>query len=734
MPVLLLTIRFHDGRYHGAGDWPPSPARLFQALVAGAACGRTLAAKDIEALEWLESLAPPVIAAPPARAGNGFTNYVPNNDLDAVGGDPARVGEIRTPKIVKPHLFDADIPLIYAWTFHEGAKERELARTICAIAARLYQLGRGVDMAWAVGEILEGEGVEERLEARLAEHARVLYRPCERGEGKLLACPADGSLKSLIERYKESGERFRPLADASGKKAKGQTFSQARRAQFRQVAYDSPPARFLFDIRWIGGEKAKSDFAAQSLTETASLVKTVRDGAAARLEKAFREKNLSGEAAHVPSVFGLRCDASDADKASRIRIVPLPSIGFVHADRAIRRVLVEVPPNCPLRASDIEWAFSGLDISDSKTGEILETLVPADDDRMLDHYGVRDAARLWRTITPAVLPATRRRSRSGTERAANERDAACDAFQALRHAGVTTKARVLRAQREPFEAKGGRAESFAHGERFRKERLWHVEIEFAEPVRGPLVIGDGRYLGLGLMAPVSGVEGVIAFAIEGGACSGADPVLLARALRRAVMARVQAALGPGETLPKYFSGHDDDGGPARSGAHEHLACVYDGKRRRLLIIAPHVIERRAPSRDEATKRLPLLEKAMTGFCELLAGALGKLRLARIAFEPAADPLFAPAREWESETVYRVLRHRKLANADAALAADIEDECRRLGLPPPAAETMRLNGVPGAGLTGRARLRFACAIEGPLLIGRDRHFGGGLFSGNSAPAI
>jgi hypothetical protein len=31
--ALLVTVRFHDGRYHGSGDWPPSPARLFQAAV-----------------------------------------------------------------------------------------------------------------------------------------------------------------------------------------------------------------------------------------------------------------------------------------------------------------------------------------------------------------------------------------------------------------------------------------------------------------------------------------------------------------------------------------------------------------------------------------------------------------------------------------------------------------------------------------------------------------------------
>ncbi len=61
--------------------------------------------------------------------------------------------------------------------------------------------------------------------------------------------------------------------------------------------------------------------------------------------------------------------------------------------------------------------------------------------------------------------------------------------------------RAIRVQREPFEANGRRVEDFAEGTRFAKHRMWHVEIEFSAQVRGPLVIGDGRFLGLGIMAP-----------------------------------------------------------------------------------------------------------------------------------------------------------------------------------------------------------------------------------------
>ena len=42
--------------------------------------------------------------------------------------------------------------------------------------------------------------------------------------------------------------------------------------------------------------------------------------------------------------------------------MPLPSTGHHHVDRGIRRVLVEVPAGCPLRADDVYWAFSGLEL------------------------------------------------------------------------------------------------------------------------------------------------------------------------------------------------------------------------------------------------------------------------------------------------------------------------------------------------------------------------------------
>jgi len=230
--ALLLSVRFHDGHYHGAGNWPPSPARLFQALVAGSARGKNLSDWDRAALAWLEALEAPVIAAPTIREGQRFTNYVPNNDLDAVGGDPRCVSKIRAGKTIRPQIFDASIPLRYVWTFDGGEDDDHHAQAICTIAERLYQLGRGIDMAWAVGEVL----TPEELDVRLASHLGPIHRPSAGGGGTSLACPQRGSLKSLIRRHEAAHTRFKTLYVPAPIPVR---FARARaRGSLRSVAAD----------------------------------------------------------------------------------------------------------------------------------------------------------------------------------------------------------------------------------------------------------------------------------------------------------------------------------------------------------------------------------------------------------------------------------------------------------------------------------------------------------------
>lgn len=716
---LTIYVRAHEGRYHGDGDELPSPFRLFQALVAGAGISGPLDQQTKEALTWLEGLPDaPIIASPRMARGQVVTMFMPNNDLDKFGGDVLNIAETRgARKVWRPRHFDAAVPWIYAWPFAEDGTTH--ANTICTLSEKLYQLGRGVDMAWAWGEVLD----EAALDAKLVKYNGIVRRPSA-GDGLLLACPTKGSFESLERRYR--APRFRT---ENGQRV----FVQQPKPSYRRISYESPPVRHVFELRSSADSERR---VAWPLKRASMLVVAARDAACARLRTAMPNRILEVD----QHLVGRKPDGSNAVPAeSRVRIVGIPSIGMHYADHAIRRLLVEIPAACPLRSEDVRWAFSGAELFDSDTGEVKDVLLtPSNDDGMLRHYGVGAGSRVFRSVTPVVLPEEGRRRRieptrrlmeakPGLERVVEISGARAAVVQALRHAGVRAPVESIRLQRESFEGNGARAEAFAEGTRFDKHRLWHVEIAFTEPVSGPLVVGDGRFLGLGLMAPLPTVAGIHAFVVESGLVNKPHPIELARAFRRAVMARVQAVIGETVVLPPFFTGHEIDGAPARSESDPHLFFLFVPDSLRFMVISPHVVGRREPSEAER-KHLQVLDRALSGFCELRAGSTGCLSLRAISIDPDTDPLFAVSRVWESVTPYLVTRHLKQGNAAEALSADLWAECHRRGLPKPVVIPDELRGIAGTGLSGVARLVFSVPVQGPLMLGRNRYLGGGLFVG------
>jgi CRISPR-associated protein Csb2 len=263
--VLVINVRFYDGRYHGAGDWPPAPARLFQAMIAGAGLRGVLDARVKQVLGQFELLEPPVIAAPFATKGQRVDNFVPNNDLDSAQGNPRNIGSIRSKKVIQPRIFDAGQVFRYAWTLPESEDAGLLESGLQDLAAGIYQLGRGVDLAWAWLEVLTAEDFDEGLRS----YPGRVYRPGGSGEGTdvlTLNCPAPGSLASLERRYQAAAERFELFVAG---RTVSQSFRQAPKAHFRGVVYDSPPARKLYELRELSAE---SPFAPWPVEKTVDLV------------------------------------------------------------------------------------------------------------------------------------------------------------------------------------------------------------------------------------------------------------------------------------------------------------------------------------------------------------------------------------------------------------------------------------------------------------------------------
>ena len=716
---LLIAVRFHEGRYHGQEDrfngsdgWPPSPARLYQALLAGAALGAQLAAVDESALRWLEHLPPPRVAAMPARRGRAVKLFVPNNDLDSVGGDAVRVSEIRVQKVWRPCFFDADEPLLYVWRFADGSED---AARICVMARRLYQLGRGIDMAWADGRILE----LDKADALLESHPGTLRLPGGLGS---TPTPCSGTLDSLVTRYER--KRRRLVTHGSGR-THGQLFTQPPKAVFCHTGFDTPPRLLYFELRGTEGE-----FAPRPLVSAAQLTTGLRNAAARRLQQSFPAQSALFERLIIGRGAGPR------DLAQRLRLIPVPSIGAQHTDPAIRRLVVEIPAECPLRMDDLRWAFSRLQPCDPRTGKIWPgSLLSTSDSRMANRFN--RPARAFRSITAVVLSgATRRRIEAGgkkgaDERSSEERRARGAAVQALRHARILAKPTEIHVQREPFQSRGVRAELFADGSRFSKHSLWHVSLRFREVITGPLVLGDGRFYGLGLMEPVASHADVVAYYLRAGRRAGsADRLSLIHSLRRALMSLASDDSGH---VDRLFSGHGPDGRSDRTRHHAHVFLAADGGGdgdddaiARLIVATPWAADRRTKPRRGDRR---LFERVTGQLADLRAGRLGRFSgLAAEAVEDG-DPLLRAARSWFSATSYVATRNlKKHHDPTAAIEADVTVECHRRGLPTPAAIDVRHveAGPHGGRPSAKLRLSFASVVHGPILLGRDSHLGGGLF--------
>lgn len=86
-----VTVRFLQPVFHGRGlddepEWPPSPLRIFQSLVAASSWQQPAGTQDrmhaFECLECIEQA--PTLIAPSPVIGDGYRLSVPNNAMDKV--------------------------------------------------------------------------------------------------------------------------------------------------------------------------------------------------------------------------------------------------------------------------------------------------------------------------------------------------------------------------------------------------------------------------------------------------------------------------------------------------------------------------------------------------------------------------------------------------------------------------------------------------------------------------
>ena len=522
MTFLRISARFLGSAYHGRADggepeWPPSPLRLFQALVSACTDGGSCAlSDDVDgALRWIERRLPPDIVAPVGVRGTGYRLSVPNNAMDIVarawsrGGDStsgdANPATHRTMKTVRPTYVDAGDPVHFLWRLDASVAPE--ARVIAAVARRVITLGWGIDLVVANGDVL-GDADASALSG-------IKWTPQPSDADAGLRVPVAGTLDDVLSRH----QRFLARVRSDNFDAPPPLTEYATVA-YRPDASHVPQHVAVFALLNVNGTGFRAfDAAGQALT-VAGMTRHATRAAAYRSgwPEARINQVVLGHAEH-------RGDSHVPVESRRFAYVPVPSLEPRDGGEmvgSVRRVMVTLFGGEP--ASEIAWAaraLAGQALVSAKNGSetaLLGTLPKGD--AVTSRY--LRASSTWTSVTPVVLPgyddpAHYRRRLAGRVGAVEQKnllaklDNRTDRLirKAITQAGFSRELAEhaqVEWRRVGFLAGTQLADRYGVPDHLKQFTRVHVRIDWRDaagrPVEigGPCILGGGRFYGLGLLA------------------------------------------------------------------------------------------------------------------------------------------------------------------------------------------------------------------------------------------
>ncbi|MDA1051738.1 MAG: type I-U CRISPR-associated protein Csb2 [Planctomycetota bacterium] len=484
--ILLLSVRLLDDRYHGLTangekpEWPPSPFRLFQAIVAGNACGTDLPPEVVEALSWLESLDPPDVIAPSARFGQVVLSYVLNNSD----------GRSRTPKTIRPTLLNGDRVIQYAWKFDPTIQSAfQYAGTVAKAVRHIRAIGWGIDMAIGHGEVLE---------ANLAlGKSRIRYFPTDHADtGSDWRLPGPGSLASLQDCYSQYLRRF---------ESHEATYLESGGPIYRLQSYATGEARPHAVFKLLDANEDTYRYPHAKLIHIAGMVRHV---AIERMNDDPPSWKRDDPNWLDTFVCGHR---GNAEQHEQISYVPLPSIGHQHADAIIRNVMLIAPLGCERELEYVAQRLNGEELtpenqvrsvelensSHNPKPVFLERFNPPRGKFIAECY--LGTSNVWHTVTPVILDGHDDKKPGKTKKLIQT---------ALQRAGIETPCQFTW-QAFPFLKnclsahkydRDGRHTGYHRPAHLKNLTAVHVRLKFTHSVPGPITLGAGRHCGFGLMA------------------------------------------------------------------------------------------------------------------------------------------------------------------------------------------------------------------------------------------
>lgn len=498
--------------------------------------------EEAAAVEWLGTLSPPDVVAPTSSARTSVEFYVPVNDRSG-DGLGALQGLANVTRSKQARFYPTQIPQDQFIDFEYRSTRAEFAihrSSLESVASAVVRLGHSSSLV-AVSLLADEVPVGERIRW-VADGAGAVQ------SAQRLRVAGDGSFARLEASFGRERRRafHRAKDDVDTAKGKARKDAAARFEEITGLAYKSSlkaappaPARIsrLVEYRQV---QARSDLGTYKTTplDDQFFILSKADGpaldllATLKLTHALRGLVLSHAGKDAPGwVTGHATDGSPS-RDLHLTYLPLPYVGNQYSDGHVMGLAICLP-----RKVDVSEAarYLGPVIADQSTGtprrlELrlgrlgtwkleLETRPEPPATLTASTWVGRPASHEWASVTPVVLERFPKTNRNKDHRGWMEEVEGL-VRQSCVHAGlpeplVVETGRnawcqgVPRAVTRP-SAKGGRdghATDKSQGllgsgyPLFSDKVQVHVNLLFDRPVRGPVVLGGGRFRGYGMCRP-----------------------------------------------------------------------------------------------------------------------------------------------------------------------------------------------------------------------------------------
>lgn len=474
-------------------EWPPHPDRVFMALVAG--FGETGKEPGEEAaLKWLESQPAPKMAVSLQASHRGtFTSYVPVNDDSAPAAKDNKTKKFKPYSVMgslpigrnrQARNFSAVVPesptVFLNWDAELPSEHRAALESLCAKAAYLGHSSTPVRM-WVE---------DAEVDCNLV--------PNGKGSTQRLRVFGNGRLAYLMNRYQAELRPQPGLWQSYGSPVEDLDDSS-------ELPFD--PGMII--LRQVGGRR----FPLES---------------SGMIADALRATLMARHGGQSPNWLSGHSGDGSQSTSDRPAIVPLAFVDHKHADGHLLGIAIALPSNFspeysqklfelllqedPLKDRDLDESLQIelgirnflLPSDDKQNGKLIGTMRLELDERRdrQREFNLRmetwtNESTHWATVTPVMLPRFPRRSLLAEEVVA----------QAIVEAGYPMPVEVETGF-APFMSGVPHSKSFIMKPRpGRPPRpLVHARFRFDVPVRGPVLVGAGRYTGFGACRPLAGEE------------------------------------------------------------------------------------------------------------------------------------------------------------------------------------------------------------------------------------